>query len=84
MDRLSHAGELAINLFDNAVFPGGLNTGNAWLGIYQVLLWYESLQRYGISDLPHIIDADKLKALQMLSRNKVDSKTQKFLIKIMH
>ena len=61
MDRLSHAGELAINLFDNAVFPGGLNPGNAWLGIYQVLLWYESLQRYGISDLPHIIDADKLK-----------------------
>ena len=61
MERLSHAGELAIGLFDGAVFPGGLRPANAWLGIHQVLLWYETLDRYGISNLPHIIDAAKLK-----------------------
>jgi len=44
----------AIQLFDNATYPTGRTPETAWLGVYQVLLWYEN-------GLPHIIDADKLR-----------------------
>lgn len=43
----------AVRLFDNATYPTGCSSGTAWLGVYQVLLWYEH-------GCPHIIDADKL------------------------
>jgi hypothetical protein len=56
-----NARELALTLFQNAIFPEGLTGNNAWLGIYQVLLWYVSVNIEDIKELPHIIDADKLR-----------------------
>jgi hypothetical protein len=57
----SQARQLAVSLFNNATYPTGLNGQNAWLGVYQVLLWYEPVILSGITALPHIIDADKLR-----------------------
>jgi hypothetical protein len=52
-DRALVAAELV-----NSIYPsGGLTTDEAWLGIYQVLLWYEH-------GLPHIIDANELQNSQ--------------------
>jgi hypothetical protein len=51
----------AIAIFEQAEYPTELNASTAWLGIYQTLLWYESVNWAGFSDLPHIIDADKLR-----------------------
>jgi len=51
----------AIQIFENAEYPSGLNTKTAWLGIYQTLLWYEPINCVGFTDLPHLIDADKLR-----------------------
>jgi len=51
----------AIEIFDTAKYSFGLNAGTAWLGIYQTLLWYEPVNWVGFNDLPHIIDADKLR-----------------------
>jgi len=51
----------AVRIFDNAEYPSGLSTDTAWLGIYQALLWYEPVNWVGFTDLPHIIDADKLR-----------------------
>ncbi len=51
----------AIAVFEHAEYPVGLNASSAWLGIYQTLLWYESVNWVGFVDLPHIIDADKLR-----------------------
>ncbi|MDP3880013.1 MAG: hypothetical protein Q8Q07_06905, partial [Dehalococcoidales bacterium] len=50
-----------INLFKNAEYPNGLSGTTAWLGIYQVLLWYEPVTLGAVTALPHIIDADKLR-----------------------
>lgn len=51
----------AIKIFSEATYPSGLNAATAWLGIYQALLWYESVNLLGFTNLPHIIDADKLR-----------------------
>lgn len=51
----------AIRLFENLYYPTGLSASTAWLGIYQVLLWYEPVNWLGFTELPHIIDADKLR-----------------------
>ena len=51
----------AVALFGTARYPQGLSAETAWLGIYQVLLWYEEIGAGGISRLLHIIDADKLR-----------------------
>jgi hypothetical protein len=51
----------AVRLFDQAEYPSGLSRFNAWLGIYQTLLWYEKIDWIGYDFLPHIIDADKLR-----------------------
>lgn len=51
----------AIKIFEHAEYPSGLNASTAWLGIYQALLWYEPVNWVGFTDLPHIIDADKLR-----------------------
>jgi hypothetical protein len=51
----------AIQIFENAKYPSGLSAATAWLGIYQTLLWYEPVNWLGFTDLPHIIDADKLR-----------------------
>jgi hypothetical protein len=51
----------AIQIFENAGHPSGLSITTAWLGIYQTLLWYEPINWVGFGDLPHIIDADKLR-----------------------
>jgi hypothetical protein len=52
----------AVQLFANSVYPGGIVAPeHAWLGIYQVLLWYEPVGVAGFTSLPHIIDADKLR-----------------------
>jgi hypothetical protein len=61
MTEGSQARKLALTCFQNAKYPDGLNGISAWLGIYQVLLWYEKIGLEGISYLPHIIDADKLR-----------------------
>jgi hypothetical protein len=57
----SQARQLALHLFQNAAYPNGLSGTNAWIGIYQVLLWYEPVTIGSITGLPHIIDADKLR-----------------------
>ncbi|HHY98257.1 MAG TPA: hypothetical protein GX509_05920 [Firmicutes bacterium] len=50
------AASIAIAAFERAIYPEKTATlANAWLGIYQALLWYE----HGV---PHIIDADKLRS----------------------
>lgn len=51
----------AIQIFENAEYPSGLSLATAWLGIYQTLLWYEPINWLGFNQLPHIIDADKLR-----------------------
>ncbi len=51
----------AVKIFENAEYPTGLNVGNAWLGFYQTLLWFEPVDWVGFKELPHIIDADKLR-----------------------
>ena len=51
----------AVRVFEDAMYPSGLNLSSAWLGIYQTLLWYEPVNWVGYADLPHIIDADKLR-----------------------
>jgi hypothetical protein len=51
----------AVQIFENAEHPSGLSMATAWLGIYQTLLWYEPVNWAGFSDLPHIIDSDKLR-----------------------
>lgn len=51
----------AIQIFENAEYRSGLNPSTVWLGIYQTLLWYEPVNWLGFSELPHIIDADKLR-----------------------
>lgn len=51
----------AVRVFENAEYPSGLNAMNAWLGIYQTLLWYEPVNYLGFNELSHIIDADKLR-----------------------
>lgn len=62
MTNGSRVRELAHSLFQNATYPSGLNGTTAWLGIYQILLWYEPIMVGSITSLPHIIDADKLRA----------------------
>ena len=52
---------LAHALFDEGRYPNGLGSETAWLGIYQVLMWYEEVGFAGFERLPHIIDADKLR-----------------------
>ena len=51
----------AVRIFGNAKYPSSLSARTAWLGIYQTLLWYEPVNWAGFGDLPHIIDADKLR-----------------------
>jgi len=46
----------------SARYPRKLSASTAWLGIYQALLWHEPVNALGFTDLPHIIDADKLRA----------------------
>jgi len=53
--------ENAVYLFENAKYPSGFKGETAWLGIYQTLLWYEPVNWLGYKELPHIIDADKLR-----------------------
>ncbi|MCG8346635.1 MAG: hypothetical protein MI924_02505 [Chloroflexales bacterium] len=51
----------AIRIFQAAEYPSGLSVITAWLGIYQTLLWYEPIEWLEFTNLPHIIDADKLR-----------------------
>ena len=51
----------AIRLLEEAEYLSGFSISSAWLGIYQALLWYEPVNWVGFADLPHIIDADKLR-----------------------
>jgi hypothetical protein len=51
----------AVQILESAVYPSGLNSSSAWLGIYQTLLWHEPVHQSGFDTLPHIIDADKLR-----------------------
>ena len=53
--------EDAVRIFSRAVYPIGLTSQTAWLGIYQGLLWYEPVRLGHYTSLPHIIDADKLR-----------------------
>lgn len=53
--------EDAIRMFESAHYPSGLSADTAWLGIYQTLLWYEPINLLTFGQLPHIIDADKLR-----------------------
>ena len=53
--------EDAIEILESAKYPSGLDALSAWLGIYQALLWYVPVNCCGLVELPHIIDADKLR-----------------------
>ena len=52
---------LALELFQNALFPTGLRAETAWLGIYQTLMWYEKVNIGNVIELPHIIEANNLR-----------------------
>lgn len=52
--------QLAVQQFETAFFPEGQSLDVAWLGIYQVLLWWIN-PADGDLPLPHIIDSDKLR-----------------------
>jgi len=60
----------AVRVFENAVYPSGLRPETAWLGVYQALLWYEPVNWAGYTDLPHIIDADKLRPASPAKKRK--------------
>lgn len=60
----------AIQVFEKAIYPSGLSLKTAWLGIYQTLLWYEPVNWAGYTDLPHIIDADKLRPASLAKKRK--------------
>ena len=51
----------AIKLSETIEDIDNSNLLNIWLGIYSTLLWYEPVNWVGFIDLPHIIDADKLR-----------------------
>ncbi len=51
----------AVEILEQAQYPKGLTPATAWIGIYQALLWYEPVNWLGIEQLPHIIEADKLR-----------------------
>ena len=53
--------QAAIDCFDSANYPQGLDIESAWLGFYQTLLWYEAAGLQGHQYLPHIIDANMLR-----------------------
>ena len=63
MPKRTETIDAAINLFEGAKYPGGMPTSSrAWLGVYQVLLWYEAVEGLpNRSCLPHIIDANELR-----------------------
>ena len=58
----------ATSLFMNAHYPSGPRENTAWLGIYQTLLWYEPVNWLEYKELPHIIDADKLRPSSPLKK----------------
>jgi len=60
----------AIGIFNRASFPTGLNKHTAWLGIYQTLLWFEPINWLHFRELPHIIDADKLRPSSSAKKTK--------------
>lgn len=62
----------SIALFNQSRFPfGQASARSVWLGIYQVLLWYENITSGQFRYLPHIIEANDLKQnLQWQSRAK--------------
>ncbi len=51
----------AIQIYENALSLTSQSLAYAWLGIYQSLLWLEPIDWLGFTELPHIIDADKLR-----------------------
>lgn len=74
MPRKDQTAADAIRLFLNAKYPNGLTDSSAWLGVYQVLLWYEKIGVKGISSLPHLIDSDKLRPSASRKRKRGSSK----------
>jgi len=60
----------AIEIFNKALYPKGLDKTTTWLGIYQTLLWYEPVNWVGFKELPHIIDADNLRPSNPLRKAK--------------
>ena len=62
----------AIQSLQNAEYPSGVRAATAWLGIYQALLWYERVDWLGFSELPHIIDADKLRPASPKKRGRAN------------
>lgn len=51
----------ATRIFNTAIYPTGLTSQTAWLGIYQALLWYEPVNWAGYTSLPHIVEANNLR-----------------------
>lgn len=51
----------AIQIFNAAKYPAGLDASTAWLGIYQTLLWYVPVSSATFDELPHIIEANELR-----------------------
>jgi hypothetical protein len=51
----------AIQLFEGFDNTTRNDLTRAWLGVYRILLWFEPVNWVGFDQLPHIIDADKLR-----------------------
>ncbi len=61
MPSRSQTVEDAVQTFKTARYPSALGLKSAWLGIYQTLLWYEPVNMFGISALPHIVESNDLR-----------------------
>jgi len=53
--------QIAIELFTESLRPQSLSPENAWLGIYQVLLWPEPIHQGDYSFLLHVTDSNRLR-----------------------
>jgi len=53
--------QIALELFTESLRPQALSPENAWLGIYQVLLWPEPIHQGDYSFLLHVTDSNRLR-----------------------
>jgi hypothetical protein len=70
--KSSRAADVAVEIFNQAIFPDGMTEKTAWLGIYQTLLWLEEVPFKETKLLPHIIDSDKLRPAMGKAMGSVD------------
>jgi hypothetical protein len=72
---------IAVELFKNPLAPDDITPENAWLGIYQVLLWFEPVNQGDYSFLPHITDSNRLRPSAYASRRKKAFRPNKWQVR---